>query len=65
MLLTDFVSSQDFQNSTVQEQFDGKKIVFSFSSPGGMHEMLNTAKLLSDYKSVTLQFAKIAKEIHK
>ena len=30
-----------------------------------MHEMLNTAKLLSDYKSATLQVAKIAKEIRK
>ena len=30
-----------------------------------MHEMFNTAKLLSDYKSATLQVTKIAKEIHK
>ena len=30
-----------------------------------MHEMFNTAKLLSDYKSATLQVAKIAKEIRK
>ena len=54
-----------FQNSTVQQQFDRKKLSSSFSFPDGMHEMLNTAKLLSEYKSVTLQVAKIAKNIRK
>ena len=39
--------------------------MYNFSFPDGMHEMFNTAKLLSDYKSATLQVTKIAKEIHK
>ena len=48
-----------FKNSLME------KLVFNFSFPDGMHEMLNTAKLLSDYKSVARQLAKIAKEIRK
>ena len=48
------LNTELLEYSTVQEQFDGKNLSSSFSFPDGMHEMLNTTKLLSDYKSVTL-----------
>ncbi len=54
---------EHFQTSAVQEQFDGKNSLLVF--PDGMHEMFETAKLLSNYKSEALQIAKIAKEIRK
>ena len=54
---------EHFQTSAIQEQFDGKNSLLVF--PDGMHEMFQTAKLLSDYKSEGLQIAKITKEIRE
>ena len=45
----------------VQEQSNGKKVLLVF--PDGMHEMFQSAKLLSDYKSEALQISRIARDI--
>lgn len=54
---------EHFETSAVQEQSDGKKVLLVF--PDGMHEMFQSAKLLSDYKSEALQISRIARDIRR
>ena len=44
---------EHFEKSAEQRESDGNKVVLVF--PNGMHEMLQNAKLISDYKSEALQ----------